>query len=144
MGNTKKVKAVATKTTKRELSFKDQVLNRLNKSEKELQEEAVVDRIEDFTLECKAQISFIESSSIPRAEADLAKAKRELAKAKKAEKEAYFNLEDSSYKGYVDSINRAKSSTNTRSVIVSGTLHELADLEAQKEAHIDILKTLSL
>lgn len=143
MGNTKKTTAT-NKTAKKALSFKDQVLGRLNKSEKQLQEEAVVDRIEDFTLECKAQISFIESSSIPRAEADLAKAKRELAKAKKAEKEAYFNLEDSSYESYVNSINRAKSLTEGKKSTVNCFCIELADLEAQKEAHIDILKTLSL
>lgn len=90
------------------LSFKDEALSRLRKDKKELEAEKLIDTIEDFIIDCEAQISLIEFSAIKKAENELAKAKKATIKAEKDRESAAFDLLCGSFEGYITMLNKAQ------------------------------------
>ena len=128
--------------TSKTVRFKDQVLSRLNKSEEQVQEEQITDKIADFIIDAESQISIIETSEIPKQEQSLVKAKRELEKASKSLEDAYYNLKVDRYEYYVENINRLSERVRDHKADILNIQSKISNLNAQVKAHKEILARL--
>jgi len=86
-------------------SFQIAVLNNLSKDDKVKLAERAIDQIEDYKIECEAQISQLEVMDIPKTDLEIKSLKRKSTKAEKDKESAYLNVIDQSFASYIETIN---------------------------------------
>jgi len=111
-------------------SFAERVLANVNKDEATQKKELVTEKVTDFIIECNTQIAFIETGSIPKAQAKLAKAKNELKKAKAKLTSTSLEILDYDFDGLINTINERKEKVN----VAESAISEIeAEIENEKE-----------
>lgn len=122
----------------------DRIMKEINKSDKEIMKETIKDRVEDFIIECKEQISAIETGHIPRTAAQLTRAERALKKAE-ANLENYKLLgvaDSTSFREYISGLNGFKSQKEVAITHVSSFKAEIESYKTSKKRFEEILKNL--
>jgi len=128
-----------TATTKN--SFITVVLGKLNKSEKQIQQESVERFVEDATIDCEEQISAL-TAEIHRAKNNVTRLEKAVARAKEALNNTKYSTA-SNFAAWVDGINGASKTVYSEELNLQGAQQTVTQLEGQKaefEALLTILK----
>ena len=123
-------------------SYQDEVLGRLNKDKETVQAEIVKDTVEDFTIECEAQISLIKASDIPSLTSKVTRAKRTVTKAKKALTESKYDISSGNFASFVGNINHAQAVVTSAENEVKRLSEQLAGKKAELKRMEELLATL--
>jgi chromosome segregation ATPase len=129
------MKAVAT------TNFISVVLNKLNKTEKQQQQENVERFAEDAAIDCSEQISAL-TADIHRANNAVSRAEKAVVRAEEELKESKYTVAKD-FTSWVDGINAAAHKVNALKLDLDGTRRQVAVLTEQKtqfEGLLEILK----
>jgi hypothetical protein len=123
-------------------SFAQRVLANLNKDEATLQQEQVDEKVADFIIDCNTQITLINTGSIPKLNALLAKAKKELTKAKAASKNAAMSILNFDFEGLVQEIEGKKNVVIDAEAAVADIQREINQEEESLKNFQELLEVL--
>lgn len=129
---------MSTKTSK----FVQTVLKSLNKTEKELQQEKVTTFVEDSVIDCRQQISTLETSVIPSLKLKLERQQTSLEKAKKNYENVRFSIANT-FQDYVANRENALDRIDFEQEAIRKIEQELAQEEKQLKGFKDILADLT-
>ena len=136
MSTTKKTTVVKSAVSKPKSKFVSENLKKLNKSEKEVQEESIVRFVEDAIIEGETQISYIRTNRIPTLQHEVKRIEVSLERANKDYEEARFSTA-SNFTEYVskreealDRIDEIKHQLSSKKAEIAQAEAELSTLEA--------------
>jgi len=130
-------------TTTKKSQFLAVNLANLNKTEKQKQEEAIVNFLEKARIDADGQIAAYDLE-IRRKELDLKRAAIAVNQAEKALEEARFYLpNDNTYESYVNNYNSKSQQLATAKTRLDAVKAEMADLSESKQMHADRLQDLA-
>jgi len=131
-------------TAKVAQTFLSKVLSNINKSDDQIQQEVITDRIEDFKVDCKSQIALIETSTIPGLTNDLTRATRNLKKEKADLESTKLDVvNNKSFEQYVLALYNADMSVDNAASTVSSIKEAIANANAQCVKFKEILDTFN-
>ena len=123
-------------------SFVDQVLAELTKDESQVQKETIEDTIEDYIIQCKAQIGYYNTGKIPGLKLEAKGAERKLKLAEKKLAEVYIQLQPANFEGYLESIAKAEALVEKEQAISDAYVNAITEMETQVEMFESLLKRL--
>lgn len=123
-------------------SFLDDVLAELTKDEAQVQKETVEDTIEDYIIQCNAQIGYYNTGQIPGLKLQAKTAERKLKAAEKNLANVYLKLQPANFEGYLESIASAESLVEKEQLISDAIANSITELETQVKMFESLLKRL--
>jgi len=123
------------------ISFVNRILSLLNKSEDQIQKEAVETFVADSIIECKAQIAFLQTSERPKKELEH---KRETVKLQKLEKEfeeTRYSIAPS-FKLYIENRNVAKRAVSDQKAYIARIENDINNIIVQISEFKAVLEDL--
>ena len=121
-------------------SFISVVLNKLNKTEKQQQQENVERFAEDAAIDCSEQISAL-TADIHRANNSVSRAEKAVVRAEEELKESKYTVAKD-FTSWVDGINAAAHRVNCLKLDLDGTRRQVAVLIEQKTQFEELLEIL--